>query len=329
MAEFYTQNCGLNFVEAAVPAGLGADVARGLAVIAEGAQARVESRGIRDNHAAIAGGAEIFCGIKTDASDVSKRAGATTLVGGADGLGVVFNEGNVVFLSDFAKGIHVCGETVKMDGDDGFGARRDTSADIGDVEIECGAVDVGENWFCAERADGAAGGDECERGEKDFVSRVHVAGAEREDERVGATGDSDAVCDSAKSREFFFKRETFLAQDELLRCENAVHGGANFGADGGVLAGEVELVDGIGRRDGRCGCVHSQLLFSIKGVDELRSEIRGAGQRVLKSESAMVPAWMNRFESNAILSATIPAPKHSKFNRKSANLNLNSIPGNL
>src|SRR5579859_7108607 len=103
MAEFYAKDGGLNFVEAAVPTRLGADITRSLAVIAQRAQARIEFGGVCDDHSAVAGGAEIFCRIKTDARDVAERAGAAAFVGGADGLRVVFNQGNAAFGGDRAE----------------------------------------------------------------------------------------------------------------------------------------------------------------------------------------------------------------------------------
>jgi len=56
--------------------------------------------------------------------------------------------------------------------------------------------------------------------------------------------------DAAKLGDFFFEGGAFAAQDELLRGHDALDGGANLRADGGVLGGEIELRDGLEKRIG-------------------------------------------------------------------------------
>src|SRR5712692_8441769 len=91
MAQLYPQNGSLDFIEAAVPAGLGAQIFCRLAMIAQRSNARREFSGIRDDHSRVAVRAQIFRGVKTEAGNVAERAGAPAFVRCADGLRVVFD----------------------------------------------------------------------------------------------------------------------------------------------------------------------------------------------------------------------------------------------
>ena len=149
MAELHAQNRGLNFIEAAVPSRFGADIARCLSMIAQRAEARVEIGGVRDDHAAIAGRAQIFRWIEADARDVAKRTSSAALVTCADGLRVVFDYRNVALGGDFAERIHVRGKSVQVDCDDSFRFGCDSAAHVRNIEIQSDAIDVGKKRLCA------------------------------------------------------------------------------------------------------------------------------------------------------------------------------------
>src|SRR5258708_3110375 len=91
MAQLYAQNCRLDFVEAAVPAGFAAPIFFCLAVIAQRSNAPPEFRRIRHDHSRVAVRAQIFRGVKTEARGVAERAGPPAFVGRADGLSVVLD----------------------------------------------------------------------------------------------------------------------------------------------------------------------------------------------------------------------------------------------
>ena len=250
MAQFDAEDGGLDFIEAAVPAGLAAAIFFGLAVIAKGANSRGEFGGICYDHAGVAVGAEIFGGIKTDAGGVAEGAGAAAFVGGADGLRVVLDDGQVARFGEGKDWVHVGGEAVEMDDHDGAGVRRDAAGEFRRIEVVSVGANVGENGFRAEGADGAARGNEGEGREEDFVTGLNTAGAQGQDQGVRAGSEADAVSDATELGDFLFQRGAFAAQDELLRDHHAVDGGANLGADGGVLCGEIELRNGLGERIG-------------------------------------------------------------------------------
>jgi len=216
VSQLDAEDGGLDFVEAAVPARLGAAIFFGLAVVAKDTNARGEFGRIGYDHAGVAVGTEIFRGIKTEAGGVGERAGAAAFVGGADGLGVVFDNGQVARLRESENGIHVCGEAVEMDDDDGARARRDAAFEFGWIEVVGVGADVGENGFGAEGTDGAAGGYEGEGRDENFVAGLNAAGAQGENEGVGSGSEADAMSDAAEFGDFFFESCAFAAQNKLL-----------------------------------------------------------------------------------------------------------------
>jgi len=245
MAQLDAEDGGLDFVEAAVPAGLGAAIFFGLAVVAKGTNARGEFGRIGYDHAGVTVGAEIFCGIKTNASGVAERASAAAFVGCADGLGVVFDDGQVAGFGEGEDGVHVCGEAVEMNDDDSARARCDAAFEFGGIEVVRVWADVGENRLGAESADGASSGYEGEGREDDFIAGLNAAGAQGQNQRVGSGSEADAVSNAAELGDFFFQRGALAAQNKLLRGHDALDGGADFRADGGVLGAEIELGNGL------------------------------------------------------------------------------------
>jgi hypothetical protein len=85
---------------------------------------------------------------------------------------------------------------------------------------------------------------------------MNAASAQGQNQRIGSGGEADAVSDAAEFGDFFLERNTFAAQNKLLRGHNALDGGANFGADHGVLGGKIELRNGLSGRAGLRGCAH-------------------------------------------------------------------------
>src|SRR5690242_20005592 len=91
VAELYAQNRSLDFVQAAVPTWLAAQVFRGLAVIAQRAETLGKFRRVRNHHPRVAASPKIFCRVEAQACGITERAGAPSFVGRADGLRAVFN----------------------------------------------------------------------------------------------------------------------------------------------------------------------------------------------------------------------------------------------
>src|SRR5712692_8061554 len=135
-----------------------------------------------------------------------------------------------------------------MDDHDGARSRRDAAFELCGIHVVGVWADVGENGLGAKSAHGATRGHKSERREKDFVSWLNTARAQRQNQRVGSGSKADAVSDAAEFGDFFSLRGAFASQDKLLGGHHALDGGSNLSADGGVLRGEIELRHGIKRR---------------------------------------------------------------------------------
>src|SRR5437763_13415864 len=100
VAKLDAQNRRLNFVEAAVPAGLAAYIFGGLTVIAQRTKARGDFCGVGDDHSAVAVGAEIFCRVETKATRVADGAHAESFISRANSLRTVFNQRQLARIRD-------------------------------------------------------------------------------------------------------------------------------------------------------------------------------------------------------------------------------------
>src|SRR5260370_10391205 len=132
-----------------------------------------------------------------------------------------------------------------MDDHDGAGVRRDAAFEFGWVEIVGVRANVRENRFRAESADGASRGYKGKRRQEHFVSGLNSARPQSQNQRVRSGSEADAVGDAAEPGVLVFQRNSFAAQDKLLRGHNALAGRSNIGADCGELRGEFELRDGL------------------------------------------------------------------------------------
>ena len=120
---------------------------------------------------------------------------------GAEGLGGVFDELEIVFAGDGGEGVHVGALAEEVDGEDGGvleagweGFGEDFLDGLG-VEVEGGEVDVGEDGMGSGAEDGGGGGEEAEGGGNDGVAGADAGGGEGEPKGVGAVGAADGVGD--------------------------------------------------------------------------------------------------------------------------------------
>src|SRR4029077_18271393 len=98
--------------------------------------------------------------------------------------------------------IHIASKSIKMYSDNRASLRRHTPGEIGRIDIVRVWPNVNEHRSRAECAYRAAGGDKCERRDKDFVAGLNAAGAQREDQRVCSGCDANSVGHAAELRDF-------------------------------------------------------------------------------------------------------------------------------
>jgi hypothetical protein len=118
---------------------------------------------VGDDHAGIAERAEVLRGIKAEAAHRTQGAGALAEVLGADGLGGVLDQRQIVTLRDMPQGIHVHALAKQMHRHDGPRPWRDLVLYLQRIEVVSNRIDVGEDGSCACAADRA---DRCEKRER-------------------------------------------------------------------------------------------------------------------------------------------------------------------
>ena len=74
-------------------------------MLAQHAGALGQLVGVGGDHAGVAGGAEVFGGIKAEGGDVAESAGFHAMPLGTPGLGCVFDQLETVFLGEAGKGV--------------------------------------------------------------------------------------------------------------------------------------------------------------------------------------------------------------------------------
>ncbi len=141
MAKLHAKNRGLYFIQPAIPARLAADIFLGLPVVAQNAQTRRALRRVGHDHARIAARAQILGRVKTKASDVAERTGAPALVARANGLRAVLNHRQALLACELHDWVHVRGQAVEVNHNDGASARSHTARNLRGVDV----VGVGMN----------------------------------------------------------------------------------------------------------------------------------------------------------------------------------------
>ncbi len=177
-----------------------------------------------DDHAGVAVGAEVLGRIEAETAHTAETAGALALVLGAERLGSVLDEDQVVALGDVPERLHVGALAEQVDDEDGAGARRDLVLDLERVEVVGERVDVAEDGAGAGAADGAGGGEEGEGGQDDLVAGAEVQGVQGQRQGVGAGAAADAVGDAAIAGQLVLQGGDLGSEDDLSGGEDAPQG---------------------------------------------------------------------------------------------------------
>ena len=103
-----------------------------------------------------------------------------------EGVGGVFDHGQVVPCCKRIDRIHFGGQAGDVDGDDGAGALGDGSLDQVRAQVQAAVIDVHQHGFGVEVADDLGGGGEGVGGRDDLIALTQAGGFERQVHRRGA-----------------------------------------------------------------------------------------------------------------------------------------------
>ena len=163
--------------------------------------------------------------------------------GGANGLGVVFDDGNAGGLADVHQGIHVGHLTKQVDGHDGLRSWGDGGANLLWVDGEGVWIHVKEHRFGPHQGNHFHRGDEGETSGDYFVARPDIQRHQGNLQGVGAVSTGNHMLRSGKFSQLVRKSRYFRAFDEGARRHDAANGFVEFRLDFGMLADQVDHVD--------------------------------------------------------------------------------------
>ncbi len=112
--------------------------------------------------------------------EVAEATGFAIFILGADGLGIVLDDFQIVALRNGVYRVHVRGMTVEMDGQDGACAWSNFCFQLSWIDGEGRRIDIDKNWNGAEERDGVGGGDKTEGRQQNFIARAHASGVKSE-----------------------------------------------------------------------------------------------------------------------------------------------------
>ncbi len=189
--------------------------------------------GIAGDDAATFAGGHVFIGVEGEDLNVAKTAEAAAFVGGADGVGAVFDDAQAVLGGEGVERVEVHRAAGEVDGHDGAGARGDSSGKFGDVEVVGAGLDVHEDGLGPGEDDGVERGDEGERGGDNLVTGLKVKGFEDHPQAHGGIEAGEGV------------RRAEIVAEHFLEFRGARASGQPAGAQAGD-----DLGNGLGRKGG-------------------------------------------------------------------------------
>jgi len=165
----------------------------------------------------------VLRGIKGEAGGVGERADGLSLEPRGVCLRRVLDQQQVVCVRDVAEVVHLCGQSVQVDGEDRLDVvlvLPDRLLDAVWVEVERLRVDVGEDRDPAGEPDGVRRRDERERCRHDAISGFDVRTFQRRVERSGSVGRCDPLFGSTVLGELHLERTNDVAVRQLPGFEH-------------------------------------------------------------------------------------------------------------
>ena len=124
--------------------------------------------------------------------------------------------------------VHISAAAVEMDRDDRLCARGYFAFYVFRVAVEAGLEYINEYRPRAGSRDASRGGKEGEAWADHFVTRSYAQRHERDQERIGAGGDSDGMLDAAVARAFLLESLDLRSENEIAALEDPGKGVLQF-----------------------------------------------------------------------------------------------------
>jgi len=162
--------------------------------------------------------------------------------------------GKVVNLAKFQKRIEVRRMAIKVDRQNGFCARRDSSLHGFWIEIEGGVIDIHVHRFRIHVRDGPACGDKGAGRGDHLVTLADVEQKHSDVQSGSAAVEGDAVVGATIMSEILFELGDIRSETKRAVVESAGDGGIDFLADWPHLCREIEIGNGLNFGSYSCHC---------------------------------------------------------------------------
>src|SRR5436190_22278244 len=154
---------------------------------------------------------------------------------------------------------HIGWLPIQMHRDDGFCSRSDLLLDPLDIDIECRGIDVHEDHLGTCHPNGFGRGDEAVRDRNDLVAWPDAERPQRDEQRIRAIREADAMRNPAILCECLLERLYEWTSDEGGIRDDRGDGGVDVGLDRLVLCFQIDKRD----RERRTECVHRVPLLGV------------------------------------------------------------------
>ena len=238
--EFGEKNRGLQRIHAAIDSDTRVMIAARLAMNADLAHGIGEFLIICETCSTVAVASEWFGWEEAGASDGGEVAGSASLVGCAEALCSIFDNGDVVSCCDLVDCVHIGALTIERDRKNCFCFLRDDRFKMLRIEIVGPGVNVHIHRLGTEKRNDLDRSDESERRGDDLVAGTNPNRHECEQQRVSAAGTGDAVATAGKGSELLLQLPNFRAHDVLGMIEDTLDARVDAAFEIAVLRLEVD-----------------------------------------------------------------------------------------
>src|SRR5208282_2414415 len=228
--ELCAEDAGVQVVQPAVEA-ITVNVAGIGPVVAQLANPGVDVGVVGHDGPAVAEGAQVLLDDETGGCSVAEFGDFEALAVSADGLRVVLDQTQIVFVGDFFDGGHVGALAVKMDRENRLGLRRDGRLDPLRVNALGLWAAVHKHGRRSGNPNRLGGGKEGVRVGDDLIAGADTQGHERKPDGVGAVAHADGVFRPVIFRQFAFEALEHGALNILAAQQHFLHPGVNFVSD--------------------------------------------------------------------------------------------------
>src|SRR5262245_23385073 len=193
-----------------------------------------------DHQPGVSDGPEVLGRVEAQTGEVAV-ADAPAVARRTDRLRGVLHDGEAMTPRDRVERPHVAALSVEVHRQERAGVLGQSHRRHREAEVR--GIDVGEDRRRTQPDDRGGRREEAEGRGHDLVSRTHVEGHERQEERVGSRGDADRMAHAEVLGDRRLEASDRLAQDVAAAPQDLQHRGLELGPDLAVLGAEIEERD--------------------------------------------------------------------------------------